>query len=188
MRERPAEHLAKAPSGPCRNSIEQVADERAFHSKYFFEPEPIRDYAARMDPFDELRAMIEAHGWAVRNVSDADPAKCLSYTVGLTAHGHPEVVMTGLPPKVGSAFLNIVGDIVVREGGEFRAEEVTTELADGPAMPVIEVSDKSDLTAVDAIYGDVQAVQIVWTDSAGRLPWEPGYANPPGSQRLLGSL
>ena len=28
MRERPAEHLDKAPSGPCRSSIEQVADER----------------------------------------------------------------------------------------------------------------------------------------------------------------
>ena len=140
-----------------------------------------------MDPAGELRQMIDAHGWAVRNVSDSDPAKCLSYTVGLTAHGHPEVVMTGLPPEVGTAFLNIVGEIVVREGGSFTSGEATTELADGPAMPVIEVSDTSDLTAVDAIYGDVQALQVVWTDSHGHLPWEPGYANPPGSQRLLGS-
>jgi hypothetical protein len=28
MRERPAGHLDRAPSGPCRGSIEQVADER----------------------------------------------------------------------------------------------------------------------------------------------------------------
>ena len=140
-----------------------------------------------MDPTGELRQMIDAHGWAVRNVSDSDPAKCLSYTVGLTAHGHPEVVMTGLPPEVGTAFLNIVGEIVVREGGRFTSGEATTELADGPAMPVIEVSDRSDLTAVDAIYGVVPVLQVVWTDSLGHLPWEPGYANPSGSQRLLGS-
>ena len=141
-----------------------------------------------MDPVDDLRAKIDAYGWAVRNVSDADPAKCLSYTVGLTAHHHPEAVMTGLPPEVGTAFLNIVGEIVVREGGRFTAGEATTELSEGPAMPVLAVSDTSALTAVDAIYGDVQALQIVWRDSGGHLPWESGYANPPGSQRLLGSL
>ena len=140
-----------------------------------------------MDPVDDLRTKTDTFGWAVRNVSDADPAQCLSYTVGLTAYGHPEVVMTGLPPEVGQAFLNIVGEIVVREGGQFTAGETTTELADGPAMPVIAVTDTSELTAVKAIYGDVPALQIVWTDSSGRLPWEAGYANPPGSQRLLGT-
>jgi len=137
---------------------------------------------------DDLRAKIDDYGWAVRKVSDADPAKCLSYTVGLTAHGHPEAAMTGLPAEVGTAFLNIVGQIVVREGGRFTAGVATTELSDGPAMPVIAVSDTSALTAVDVIYGDVQAIQIVWTDSSGHLPWEPGYANPPGSQQLLGSF
>lgn len=139
-----------------------------------------------MDPLDDLRNKIDTYGWAVRNVSDSDPAKCLSYTVGLTGHDHPEVVMTGLPPEVGTAFLNIVGEIVVRDGGCFAAGETTTEMADGPAMPVLAVHDKSDLTALDAVYGDVPVLQIVWTDSAGRLPWEPGYANAPGTQRLLG--
>lgn len=96
--------------------------------------------------------------------------------------------MTGLPPEVGTAFLNIVGEIVVRGGGQFRAGEATTQLSEGPAMPVIEVLDRSGLAAVFAIYGDVPALQIVWTDSRGRLPWEPEYANPPGSQPLLGSV
>lgn len=141
-----------------------------------------------MNPLDDLRDKIATFGWAVRNVVDPDPTKCLSYTVGLTAHGHPEVVMTGLPPDAGHAFLNIVGEIVVSEGGRFVAGEATTELADGPAMPVLAARDKQDLTAVAAIYGDVPALQIVWTDSRGRLPWDPDYANPPGSQPLLGEL
>lgn len=96
--------------------------------------------------------------------------------------------MTGLPPQVGTAFLSIVGEIVVRESGRLVAGQATTELADGPPMPVIAVLETSALSAVEASYGGVQAVQIVWTDSAGRLPWEPGNANPPGSQPLLGSL
>lgn len=146
-----------------------------------------RVWSSVVNPLEDLRAKIDAFGWAVRNVSDADPAMCLSYTVGLTARGHPEVVMTGLPAQVGTAFLNIVGGIVVREGGRFAAGEATTELADGPPMPVIAVLDTSGLTAVEALYGQVQALQIVWTDSVGHFPWEPGYANPPGSQPLLGS-
>ena len=54
-------------------------------------------------------------------------------------------------------------------------------------MPVLAAADKADLTAIDAIYGDVPAPQIIWTDSAGRLPCEQGYANPPGSQQVLES-
>jgi hypothetical protein len=53
-------------------------------------------------------------------------------------------------------------------------------------MLVLDAVDQSDLTAFEAIYGDVPAFQIVWTDSGGHLPWDPDYANPRGSQRLLG--
>lgn len=140
-----------------------------------------------MNPLDDLRAKIENYGWAVRNVVDDDESLCLSYTVGLTAHGHPEVVMTGLPPDVGQAFLNLVGEVVVHDGGRFEAGTVTTELTDGPGLPVLAVTDKGELTAIDAIYGDVPVLQVVWTDSAGHLPWEEEFANPPGSQPLLGS-
>jgi hypothetical protein len=140
-----------------------------------------------VDPLDELRQLIAEHGWAVRHVVDPNPARCLSYTVGLTAHLHPEVVMTGLPHAVAHTFLNIAGRVVVREHGHFAPGEETTELAEGPAFPVIAVTDTSGLTAVESLYGDVRAVQLVWTDSRGNLPWDAAYANPPGSQPLLGA-
>jgi hypothetical protein len=139
-----------------------------------------------MDPLDELRALIAEHGWAVHHVVGPDPAQCLSHTVGLTAQLHPEIVMTGLPPEVAHAFLNIAGRIVVREHGHFAAGEEATTLADGRAFPVIAVTDTSRLTAVASLYGDVRAVQVVWTDSRGNRPWDPGWANPRGSQPLLG--
>lgn len=140
-----------------------------------------------MDPLDELRQLIAEHGWAVRHVVSGDPAQCFSYTVGLTAHLHPEVVMTGLPHQVAHAFLNLAGQVVVREHGHFAPGEETTALADGMSFPVIAVTDTAGLTAVAELYGDVRAVQIVWTDSRGRLPWDEDYANPPGSQPLLGT-
>jgi hypothetical protein len=138
------------------------------------------------EPLDDLRRLIAEHGWAVRHVVGPQPAQCFSYTVGLTAQLHPEIVMTGLPHAVAHAFLNNAGHVVVREHGHFAPGERATGLADGAAFAVIEVTDTSGLTAVESLYGDVRAVQVVWTDSAGRLPWEPGFANPPGSQPLLG--
>lgn len=144
-------------------------------------------YDAAMNLINDLRAKIEKHGWAVRHVVDEDESLCLSYTVGLTAHGHPEVVMTGLPPEVGQAFLNLVGEVVVHDGGRLEAGTLTDELTDGPPLPVIAVTDKTDLTAIESIYGDVPVHQVVWTDSAGHLPWDAEFANPPGSQPLLGS-
>jgi hypothetical protein len=139
-----------------------------------------------MEPLEELRQLIAEHGWAVRHLADPDPARCLSYTVGLTAHLHPELVITGLPPDVAHAFLNYASRIVVREHGHFAAGEETTVLSDGRAFPVIAVTDTSPLAAVAQLYGDVRAVQVVWTDSRGNRPWDPAYANPPGSQPLLG--
>ena len=94
-----------------------------------------------MEPLDDLRQKIAEHGWAVRHVVDPDPAQCLSYTVGLTAHLHPEVVMTGLPPDVAHTFLNSAGHVVVHEHGHFAGGERTTELADGPPFAVIDVTD-----------------------------------------------
>ena len=139
-----------------------------------------------MEPLEELRHLIAEHGWAVRHVVGPDPGRTFSYTVGLTGYLHPEVVMTGLPPDVAHAFLNVAGRVVVREHGHFAPGEETTALADGRAFQVVAVTDTSGLTAVAELYGDVRAVQVVWTDSRGHLPWEDGYANPPGSQPLLG--
>lgn len=139
-----------------------------------------------MEPLDDLRRLIAEHGWAVRHVADPDPARCLSYTVGLTAHLHPEVVMTGLPPDVAHTFLNHAGQIVVHEHGHFAAGEETPLLSAGRPFPVIAVTDPSILAAATELYAGVRAVQVVWTDSAGHRPWDPGYANPPGTQPLLG--
>jgi len=143
------------------------------------------------DPvLEDLLRLIDQFGWAVRNVG-AGAAKseaAFSYTVGLTAMGHPETVVTGLPFTVAQTFLNNIGQ-EVRDGRAFPAGLVTDGLT-SPGAPVvfIRVDDDRGLTAVGQVYGRVQAVQMVWPDSTGRLPWVVGYRNPPDAQPLLGPV
>lgn len=138
----------------------------------------------------QLLALIEEHGWAVRHVgAGPEPRQApFSYTVGFTAMGHPEVVATGLPFEHAQVFLNNIGSDV-RAGARFDAGLLTDALTE-PGAPVlfIAVEDTHGLTAVEQVYGWVQAVQMVWPDSAARFPWVAGYNNTPEAQPLLGPL
>jgi hypothetical protein len=138
----------------------------------------------------ELLELIRRHGWAVRHVgAGSEPGQAaFSYTVGLTAMGHPEVVVTGLPFNHAQTFLNYIG-ADIRDGKQFLAGMLTEDLTE-PGTPVafLGVDDSSGLTAVEQVYGRVDAVQMVWPDSDGHLPWAAGYKNPPNAQPLLGPL
>jgi hypothetical protein len=54
-------------------------------------------------------------------------------------------------------------------------------------MAFIAVRDSSELTAVEQVYGSVTAVQLVWSDQQGRLPWQSGYGLPAEVQPLRGA-
>jgi hypothetical protein len=150
----------------------------------------VRGVTTADDPvLADLLRLIREHGWAVRHVG-AGPESgqaAFSYTVGLTAMGHPEVVVTGLPFNHAHTFLNNIG-AAVRDGKRFEPS-VATEDFTGPEAPVVflAVTDTGGLTAVEQVYGGVRAVQMVWPDSAGRLPWMAEYNNPPDAQPLLGA-
>ncbi len=139
---------------------------------------------------DDLRAVVRKFGWAVEDVDagpDPDDVPC-SYTVGLTAMGHPEVVVLGLPAAAAHDYLYLVVE-GVRLGRRYTSGLRTEELT-GPGAPAvfIQALDTSRLTAVEQIYGTVEALQLVWPDSSGHLPWEPGFRNPSTAQPLLGPV
>ena len=138
----------------------------------------------------DLRRLIWEHGWAVRNVLPGPTPDdvAFSYTVGLTALGHPKVIVTGIPAPSAHVLLNLVGD-EVRRGKRFEHGTVTGEfIADDTLVVFISAEDTGRPTAVEEIYGRVNTVQMIWLDSAGRLPWQDGYRNPPDAQPLLGPL
>ncbi|WP_347110059.1 DUF4262 domain-containing protein [Paenarthrobacter sp. S56] len=140
------------------------------------------------DPvFNQLLSLIEKNGWAVRHVGAGDePA--FSYTVGLTALKHPEIVMEGLPFEVAQAFLNLMGE-EVKAGRRFSPGSITTDLTEPPApIAFIAAENVTGLTAVADVYGKIEALQAIWSDSTGRLPWEPSYRNAADVQPLLGPI
>lgn len=137
---------------------------------------------------EDLRAIIATHGWAVRLVAPrvGEAGVPFAYTVGLTAQGLPEVIELGLPSDVGHRFLNLVATELTN-GRRFQAPTVVRDLTVGD-QPVafLRAADTSDLTAAAELYGSVDALQLVWSDSTGRLPWEPGFGPGPEAQPLLG--
>jgi hypothetical protein len=136
----------------------------------------------------ELRGVIDRFGWAV--LHDAGDRSSgtprLSYTVGLTALGHPELVTVGLPFEAAEKFLNLVGESV-RAADHWEHGTTTDRFTDADSPVVfLRAEDTSRLTAVAEVYGQVDAVQLVWPDSTGKLPWAEGHRNPPHVQPLLG--
>ncbi|MFC6705436.1 DUF4262 domain-containing protein [Flexivirga alba] len=138
--------------------------------------------------FRDLLDLIDRYGWAVRHVGAGDGRPAFSYTVGLTASDHAELVMVGMPPEPAQAFLNLAGH-EVRAGRTFQHGEITDALTDGAGIGVITVVATEELTAVAQVYGEpVQALQLIWPNSKGWFPWEPGYNNAPEAQPFLGPL
>jgi hypothetical protein len=143
---------------------------------------------ARARVLTDLHALMAEHGWAVRSVmagpDDGDDVE-FAYTVGLTALGHPEVIILGMPAEHAQTYLNLIGE-EVQGGSRFEHGTVTGEFTDDDAPVVfIRAEDTDRLTAVAEVYGRIDALQMIWPDSSGHLPWQEGYNNPPETQPLL---
>ena len=135
----------------------------------------------------DLRRVIDRFGWAVLHGGGGSPGDPrYSHTAGLTAFGHPEVIVVGLPFEAGEKYLNLVGE-AVRAGARFTPGTRTATLTDADSPVVfLSVEDGGRLATVEPLYGQVEALQLVWPDSTGKLPWEGGHRNPPQAQPLLG--
>jgi hypothetical protein len=134
----------------------------------------------------DLERLVNTHGWAIRHVLGSSTVASFSYTVGLTARGWDELVITGLPTEVADVFLRSAVDEQCSSSA-FRAGDRTDALTESGSVVSLRVDDRSGLTAAEKMLGDFEALQLVWPDSNNRLPWESGYRNPPETQPLLGS-
>lgn len=140
----------------------------------------------------EIAGRIALYGHAVQGIEGDGVHPPWAYTVGLTARGDPELVVTGMGLSQASVLLNQVAcllenpglivpgaDAIMRQGspGEF-------------AIQVIEVIRPwAHLHVAVEFFGqDIRALQLVHADPAGRWPWEPGFASGIGPQPVLGTL
>jgi hypothetical protein len=146
-------------------------------------PEPEQDGAQVLR---DLQGVIDRFGWAVLHGGGSPGDPRYSHTAGLTSLGHPEVIVVGLPFEAGEKYLNLVGE-AVRAGARFTPGTTTTALTDADSPVVfLTVTDTARLAVLEQLYGTVDALQLVWPDSTGKLPWEQGHRNPATAQPLLG--
>ncbi len=105
--------------------------------------------------------------------------------MGLTPHGLPELVVTGMRGESASRLLRLWGDDLLDESAVLPGE--TMECRPW-LLEAVEVAEPHEhlLTAV-RFYGEaVRGLQLAWADQRGRWPWEPGHRARRAGQPLLG--
>lgn len=151
---------------------------------------------ATQDEVDrKTRATIAEFGWQLLLVEGTvtDPPLC--YTVGLTARGLPELLLTGRGTHETAAILNTLAGMAVHEGLALEpGMEISLPQRRVHLAPV-EAPDGVLLVA-DSLYGrTLQALQVVWADDSDHLPWEqtvvdvltqPLFGRPPKDVLLRG--
>jgi hypothetical protein len=146
------------------------------------------------NPFHSVFATQTRHiaetGWALTGVVPTDPTDGppFTYTVGLTTHDQPELVIAGLDHIVAGTLLNTMADRIVNAGRRHSHGDTVTDLLLGYPAILID-GDNTDIlhpgTAI-ARYGTVRLRQIVWPDPVGHFPWHHDYRYPAAVQPLIG--
>ncbi|GAA1961432.1 DUF4262 domain-containing protein [Amycolatopsis minnesotensis] len=141
------------------------------------------------DYLEYLAGEIEKLGWIVQSVEADTVHVNWAYTVGLTRAGLPELVVTGLPGEVAAGLLNdFAGHLCHSDEAPEPGARINFENG-APSIELVELTEPSvHLLMAVGLYGEkIQALQLVYTDDEGRLPWERSYNDGRGGQPVLGS-
>ena len=134
---------------------------------------------------------VARHGWHCVQVMEDKQGPGYSYTVGLyKTHGHPELVVIGLPPEVAHPVLGMAVDQIAK-GHVFRADARDSSLLEGNdclIRSVLPGSYRQYLGMAVWFYREspasFPALQILWPDPEGRFPGQPEFSMGP-NQPLL---
>jgi hypothetical protein len=131
--------------------------------------------------------MLDEQCWVVIYVQRDKYRPPYSYTVGLTDHGKPEIVVTGLPQQRAADLLNDVAAHLVHADPPAPGERVA--LTDGPLIEIVQVAEPSaHLNVAVALCGpQLTALQLVYADDRGHWPWDRGFRGGRGGQPVLGA-
>lgn len=142
--------------------------------------------ATPLDYVVNLRGLIDEYGWAVQAISRDGLHPPWAYTVGLTEHGQPELVVTGLAVRRAEALLNGVAAHLLHAAAPEPGEQV--QLVDGPLIEIVTVTEPGVRLrrAVDLYGPQIRALQVVHADDRGHWPWDRGYRGVQGGQPVLG--
>lgn len=128
----------------------------------------------------KIHADIERVGWSaigvLPTVDEVDPGPPFLYSIGFQDHGHPEVIVVGLPHEV---MHGMVANFYKRvsEGELFRDGERVVDILHGyevemrtvpqPGRPLYQAMNYYCVEFIDAL-------QVLWPDKEGFFPGEDG--------------
>jgi hypothetical protein len=145
-----------------------------------------RPNATHFDYLEHVRDVIASSCFAVQGVEGDRRHSPWAYTVGLTAHGKPELVVTGWPMTRAAQLLNDAGPHLLHADAPRPGEQLRP--LDGPAIEIVEVTEPSAhlVVAVEIFGPEIRALQLVHADDRGHWPWEVGFRGGRGGQPILG--
>lgn len=142
--------------------------------------------ATHQDYVDHMQGLIDRFGWAVVGIESDEIHPPWAYTLGLTSHGKPELVVTGLEPPEATHLLNCVAPYVLNAATPRPGDVV--QLEGGPPFEVVKVAEPTAhlLTAVEFYGPRIAALQLAYADENGHWPWCEDFRWGKGGEPILG--
>lgn len=143
--------------------------------------------ATWQDYLEHVRGILDKHCWLVQGVQRDRHRPQYAYTVGLTGHDLPELVLTGMRFPRAVQLLDGVAAHLLHAGAPAPGEVLP--LAAGPVVEIVQVAEPAvHLLVAAACYGaGVRALQLAYADGRGHWPWERGFRGGRGGQPVLGA-
>ena len=142
--------------------------------------------ATERDYQEHIRSLIARHGWVVQGVERDGIRPPWAYTVGLTPHRRPELVITGMGLTRATEVLNGVAAHLLHADQPEPGTQAA--LHDGPLVELVRVAAPwAHLNIAVGLYGQrIRGLQLVHADKRGRWPWDDAYQGVRGGQPVLG--
>ena len=126
---------------------------------------------------------ISRVGWHHVHVQSEKGEPPFAYSLGFYAnYGQPEVIVFGLPAKTAQQLLNIAAIRFAGAKKPYETYKAYDDIAEGMKIafvPVVRSHYPKYLGYAGWFYKSVKtdfpAIQMVWPDKQGHLPWEPSY-------------
>jgi hypothetical protein len=123
---------------------------------------------------------IEKFGWEIILIKGTKYFPSFGYTIGLTKnYNHPEIICFGLSIETLHAIINDAGELV-KSGQNIEIGKDYLDFFENGKSQFITVHQNSlsDYFGTAFEYYDTtkfSAIQLVWTDTKNKLPWEIGF-------------
>lgn len=138
------------------------------------------------DVLDRISADIARRRFGIVSVQRSARAAEFSYTVGLTEHGLPELIVTAARPTDAAHLLGLWGDYLLDESAVLPGE--TLECGPWLLEAVAVEHPEEHLLVAHRFYGGrLRALQLAWADERGLWPWQPGHRARRSGQPVLGT-